>query len=172
MKENPLNQLFQWYISIELISSHTVCVFLINFACNEITNLSNFPDIEGASEALLEVRGEGADQLSDEVVALLRLEAEHEVGAGPVTRRDESIWCQSFENSPLIAHVSHVVDMKLLLHVHRSASKVEATIALYKLQYFLSTGKGGLKLFCKFPARARIHPTRLSWMLLGALVSA
>ena len=49
----------------------------------------NFPDIEGASEALLEVRGEGADQLSDEVVALLRLEAEYEVGAGPVTRRDK-----------------------------------------------------------------------------------
>ena len=73
------------------------------------------------------MRGEGADQLSDEVVALLRLEAEHEVGAGPVTRRDESIWCQSFENSPLIAHV---VDIKLPSHVHRSASKVKATIAL------------------------------------------
>ena len=31
------------------------------------------------------MRGECADQFSDEVVALLRLEAEHQVGARPVT---------------------------------------------------------------------------------------
>ena len=43
-----------------------------------------FPDIKAASERLLVMRGEGADQFSDEVVALLRLEAEHEVGARPV----------------------------------------------------------------------------------------
>ena len=44
-----------------------------------------FPDIKAASERLLVMRGEGADQFSDEVVALLRLEAEHQVGARPVT---------------------------------------------------------------------------------------
>ena len=54
---------------------------------DKMANLSvcPFPDIKAAAEHLLVMRGEGADQLPDEVVALLRLEAEHQVGAGPVT---------------------------------------------------------------------------------------
>ena len=43
------------------------------------------PDIKGAAEHFLVMRGECADQFSDEVVALLRLEAEHQVGARPAT---------------------------------------------------------------------------------------
>ena len=59
-----------------------------NFETKVKTQIANqsvsLPDIKGAAEHFLVMRGECADQFSDEVVALLRLEAEHQVGARPV----------------------------------------------------------------------------------------
>ena len=52
-----------------------------------MTNQCSLPDIKGATEALLVMRGKCADQFPDEVVALLRLQAEDEVGASPVIIR-------------------------------------------------------------------------------------